>query len=746
MPSYEVKNCIADRALMTEYLRAKIKCIPSEYTLSTRLITEPVIPEDKLVFFKGCHTESDLAFKLELDPKAPIKLTSTSKYLDTISFEDWDHYTPCIFNYNYFSVNTYIEYNNTYFTVDMLTEFINRDKYTEEAYKEVSKADILHYDKLYFYEAFLGLCSKLTSTSSLIPYLLYNLTEFVGKYKLKDYINLKPLLDKVEAKELIVPMYELARPFIFKIYNTGIFTLDTTKIDLNIFEYSIRSAKVMSRYDGPLSVTDVWAGITKAVPEEFLKVLCTSGLLLTLIYLPEILFQMSKLPKDYYTAVAKMLSYRKPSKIIEKYFYTTSAGDFELNLNLSANFYEDNDLRFEAFKDYTLKIIKDLGDLKSELPFQDTELSCIIATLVEAANAHAWKKFRLDIATVLFTAAKKEGILRPEDYEITATSSSGASGGLVENSDELVDFSTLSFNSKDSPVDEEMSKNIEKRTTSRPEMLDTADALKKNLKDSVYDFDVKRIPISNKYLSSYRNISSKLNLETVSLIKQIRDIRTYNTGGKMNGLTSGKLDMKNLHKYKTTSKIFCRNTYKIKEMDLAFGIILDQSGSMCGQKIADGRAAMILLHDTLNALNINHAIMGHDSNSNMQSNIYRYWYFNEEKEHNLGVPTELAVLNALSGNCDSGALYYMEQLMKGVRNKDKIVMIFSDGQPTECTDKDLRDQVAHMEKNGIHVIGIGINFDSIKSYYPDNANGKDLKDMTKIIVSILKRYVLEKKE
>ena len=88
----------------------------------------------------------------------------------------------------------------------------------------------------------------------------------------------------------------------------------------------------------------------------------------------------------------------------------------------------------------------------------------------------------------------------------------------------------------------------------------------------------------------------------------------------------------------------------------------------------------------------------------------------------------------------------MQSVLKQVRNRDKIVIIFSDGEPTECTDLDLTEQVKNMERNGIHVIGVGINFDSIKEYYPDNANGKNLKEMVDIVVSILKRYVLEKKE
>ena len=49
-----------------------------------------------------------------------------------------------------------------------------------------------------------------------------------------------------------------------------------------------------------------------------------------------------------------------------------------------------------------------------------------------------------------------------------------------------------------------------------------------------------------------------------------------------------------------------------------------------------------------------------------------------------------------------------------------------------------------MEKAGIKVIGIGIDFPNIKEYYREYANGSSLKDMFDIVSNILKQYVLEK--
>jgi nitric oxide reductase activation protein len=165
---------------------------------------------------------------------------------------------------------------------------------------------------------------------------------------------------------------------------------------------------------------------------------------------------------------------------------------------------------------------------------------------------------------------------------------------------------------------------------------------------------------------------------------------------------------------------------------------------MSGSGIKNGKLTMVLLHEVLTSLRINHEIITHTSNGRHNSVIKRYKLFNENKMSNVNKVYEILGIEAESGNCDSGALYFMQQELRRVRNKDKIVMMFSDGEPTECTGKELINQVEDMEKEGIRVIGIGINYPSIKNYYTHNANGKDIKDMVDIITQILKEYVLEK--
>lgn len=312
--------------------------------------------------------------------------------------------------------------------------------------------------------------------------------------------------------------------------------------------------------------------------------------------------------------------------------------------------------------------------------------------------------------------------------------------------DEYVDMEDEKENDSDKPESKD-------RKISEP-TVDFLDAQNTTFTESGYDFNVsddiyklsEPSDVDTDAKIKYDIITSKVKLLNKNLIRKIKEIKVYNTGGKNSGMSKGKLDKKALHKYKSTDKIFYNNTYKVKESDLAFGIILDVSGSMHGKGIENGVTTLVVLHETLKALNINHSIITHESRGMYQCNIVKYHYFKEDKLYNVSKNYNLMNIRAMRGNCDSAALYYMEKAMTRVQNKDKIVMMFSDGEPTECKGDDLKKQVRRMERKGIKVIGIGINYPSIAEYYKDYANGANLKEMLDIVSNILKQYILEKKE
>lgn len=357
---------------------------------------------------------------------------------------------------------------------------------------------------------------------------------------------------------------------------------------------------------------------------------------------------------------------------------------------------------------------------------------------------------RINTIRILHEYALANGYITPKDLEDGSISDKladafsdtlGESTGTAETSKSK---SLKSFEDEPATGIPKPTKDTDHDSSAMFEALDKSGA---SFKSGQYAFDVEDcIDTGPTFKSKYEAVAKKVTLVNQLLIRRIRDIKTYNVGGKNPGAKSGRLDRKTMYRYKYDPNIFYNNTYKTLESDLAFGIILDESGSMCGRGIEDGRVTMIVLHETLKALGINHSIIGHTSSRNYHCKIARYQSFREDKTYTTTKNFALVKATAKSGNCDSGALYYMEKAFDRVRNKDKVCLIFSDGAPTECTGDDLKTQVRNMERKGIKVIGIGINFESIAKYYTEYANGRNLSDMLSIVSNILEQYVLKKKD
>jgi hypothetical protein len=359
---------------------------------------------------------------------------------------------------------------------------------------------------------------------------------------------------------------------------------------------------------------------------------------------------------------------------------------------------------------------------------------------------------RVNTLRILYNYCMTKGYLKNTDDVASGASLMSKFGKMSTSADKsLMDLSSATYNTEDDDDDDwddggDGDKDDEEPHDSNA-MFEALDSVKASFKSDRYMFDVEDVINTDASArGAYMKIADKVKLVNHLLIKRIKDIKTYNVGGKNPGMKSGRIDRKTVYRYKYDPNIFYNNTYKTLESDLAFGIVLDESGSMSGRGIEDGRITMVVLHETLKALGINHSIVGHTSDRSHHVDIHRYQSFREDKTYTTCKNYALVKAKARWGNCDSGALYYMEKALDRVKNKDKICLIFSDGAPTECSGKELKDQVRHMERKGIKVIGIGINFESIAKYYTDYANGRNLSDMLNIVAKILEEYVLQKKD
>lgn len=505
---------------------------------------------------------------------------------------------------------------------------------------------------------------------------------------------------------------------------------------------------------GPIHVT----GLDGSFAKHFSPVTMSTQYLYTMYYVLEVLWATRTLSEPHLKdLISTYIHTGKPVKSseLERLFFDFSGPVWALNPDVEAAISIDGAKeRFDAYRELALKLdFYNKAAMFADMFVKgDSAALCStgLGTLVGFAQTYSNTWVRVNNCKILYEYAAANNLLDTA-MDDTAVESIATLGAHEDSSAtkmsttterESTDLMSLTVGSKASSL--KASSPIESYTSPTYEALDS---VKAKYTDGRYEFKTEDcVDFSDAARVKYDAIAKKVSLVNRLLTQKLREIKTYNTGGKQPGLESGRIDRKAVYRYKYDPNIFYKNTYKQLESDLAFGIVLDISGSMWGKGIENGRITMIVLHETLKALGINHSIIGHTSDGEYQCTIERYQSFREDKTYNTRKNYALANLEAQSGNCDSASLFYMEKALLRARNRDKICVIFSDGQPTECTGTDLREQVRQMERNGIKVIGIGINFPEIADYYKDYANGKNLPEMLNIVTDILKEYILKKKE
>lgn len=429
--------------------------------------------------------------------------------------------------------------------------------------------------------------------------------------------------------------------------------------------------------------------------------------------------------------------------VLQGYVYTH---EYELVIPLS----DDPAVRYKQIKEYVAGIdsawICAIVDANYSI-----ELAQLAGTFIDNA---LWRMLNMRFLT-LYNFAKTRKIYKsikdlPTGFYSESSEETSDLAKLISK-----DFADSTSESRTSPdketPDPDKAESAPKEEKDFLEYNHVLDGGSGSFKTSMYQMQVINAKyeqtVDDKAIEAYNKIAARSKIYTASFAKQLREIKSYNTGYKDSGKSAGKLDRKNLYRHKFDSHIFYNNEYKQKESDLAVGIMLDASGSMRGTGIENGLLTVLTLHEVLRSLNINHSIMDHTNcGRNHTCDVRVYQYFKDCKEYSPNRAYQIANIRARYGNCDSGALWYMEQALLRTKNKDKICLMFSDGAPTECSGADLVNQVAHMERNGIVVIGIGINFPEIAQYYTKYANGKNLGQMLNITSKILKEYILHKKE
>ena len=228
-----------------------------------------------------------------------------------------------------------------------------------------------------------------------------------------------------------------------------------------------------------------------------------------------------------------------------------------------------------------------------------------------------------------------------------------------------------------------------------------------------------------------------------SLLKELEDRRK---GGKMKGLLFGRhLDGRTV--YRNDGKTFYKKALPNETPQLSVALLLDESGSMYGDRVTYARAAAIILYDFCTNLGIPVMVYGHSTDWDDTVELYSYaefdTYDNADKYRIMDV-------SARSSNRDGAALRFVAERLAARTEDVKILILVSDGQPAAngyigtAAEEDLRGIKQEYKRKGILFIAaaIGDDKENIQRIYGESfLDITDLEELPAKLTAVVKRHI-----
>jgi hypothetical protein len=184
--------------------------------------------------------------------------------------------------------------------------------------------------------------------------------------------------------------------------------------------------------------------------------------------------------------------------------------------------------------------------------------------------------------------------------------------------------------------------------------------------------------------------------------------------------------------------------------DCAFGLLVDLSGSMRGEKAAAAEAGVVLLVETLEALGISHSVYG------FQDELIRLREFGEELDD--AVRERLASLSLeISGrrrgghnrpkwNDDGPCLEGAVRALRAQEAAHKVLVVISDGAPAgrRSGERDLRLATRRIETEGdVRLVGVGLGPETahVSRYYSHAVANVPVAELSRQLARVLRSAV-----
>ena len=236
------------------------------------------------------------------------------------------------------------------------------------------------------------------------------------------------------------------------------------------------------------------------------------------------------------------------------------------------------------------------------------------------------------------------------------------------------------------------------------------------------------------------NISKKLQAQVLQKVKDKKD------GGKISGLIYGKrLNSRSL--MNKDGKYFYNNKLPEDSLDIAIGLLVDESGSMSSNdRITHARAASVVLHDFAASIDIPICVYGHTETYG-DVELFSYCEFDSYDNKDR---FRLMDMSARNNNRDGAAVRFVAEHLLKRSERHKILILISDGQPAASgyygteAESDLRGIKLEYERKGIHMFNasIGDDKENLERIYKSGfLDVTDLNKLPLLLTNLIVKYI-----
>ena len=208
----------------------------------------------------------------------------------------------------------------------------------------------------------------------------------------------------------------------------------------------------------------------------------------------------------------------------------------------------------------------------------------------------------------------------------------------------------------------------------------------------------------------------------------------------LRGLRSGSLDTGKLAEAVQGVESVYRRETTVRADRMAVCILVDESGSMDGDKIEAARDTAVLLNEALAPVrNVDLYIYGHttESGSFVRLNVYKEGNSSKFDKYVLGS------LEADYSNVDSKAIREAAARVRARTQEKCLFIVISDGAPCE-PESNVRRAVKDLSRDGFTVVSIGIDFEYDPStMYDNHVNMTDLSRLAPDLGRMIKKAIMK---